>query len=159
MTKFSQLHADQKDAMTQFLAIGLGRLINDQMEHTNQAHKLLVLGNGAGIALLASFMGVILSNKQPIDDLVAPLGVFLLGTIFAAIIHAQLSVFMHGSVTFHFTQAQDFLLDRVDLEGFKNWVPNRTNKFIGAALPLASFLCFIIATGRCVYILAKLQPS
>ena len=81
MTKYKDFDDDQKSAVKELLFIGIERRIKEEGEYTNQVFKLLILGNGAGIALLSTFMGAIAASGNPISELVSPLWKFFLAQL------------------------------------------------------------------------------
>jgi hypothetical protein len=87
MTHFRDLDPNQKEAVRELLLRGIDRRIREDIEYTNQIFRLLIVGNGAGVALLATFMGAVAANGHPVSALVTPLWKFFLGCISAAFIY------------------------------------------------------------------------
>ena len=71
--KFSQLDARNAEAIAGFY-IKIAEITAAQSQQLAQdGLRLLVLGNGAGVAILATFLGGIIQNGKPVDDLLVPL--------------------------------------------------------------------------------------
>lgn len=128
------------------------------MEYTNHVYRLLVLGNGAGIALLASFMGVVAGRGHPVAELVPPLWKFLLGCILAALIYAPHMAVAAQAVNHAANQTIQFLKNEIDLESVQGWVLDRRGQRVIALLALSSFLLFVVGVIQCIYVLASLSP-
>lgn len=91
MTKFKELDNDQKGAFKDLMLRAVDRRIKEDIEYTQHSYRLLIIGNGAGIALLASFIGAIVGRGNPAAGaLIAPLWKFFLGCFLAAMIYAPL---------------------------------------------------------------------
>lgn len=121
MTRFNDLDADQKIAFKELLLRGIDRRIREDIEYTNHVYRLLILGNGAGIALLAPFLGAVAARGNPLGDLVSPLWKFFLGCVFAALIFAPLMAVAAQATTHTVNQAVEFFKNQADLESLQGW--------------------------------------
>lgn len=77
--KFSELSPEQKTAYQELFAAAYQTRIQDQHQYTQTGFRLLILGNGAGIALLATFMGAVAGESGEFGQLIAPLAKIFLG--------------------------------------------------------------------------------
>jgi hypothetical protein len=158
MTKFKEFDDDQRGALKEFLLCALDRRVKEDMENTNHAYKLLALGNGAGIALLASFIGVVAGRGQEVGDLVAPLWKFLLGCVLAALIYAPLMAVASQAVTHQANQAIQFIRNEIDLEQMQGWGLSKRGRLVVSILALSSLALFIAGVVQCIWILNSLKP-
>lgn len=158
MTKFREFDEDQRVVFKELLLRGIDRRIKEDMEYTGHVFRFLVLGNGAGIALLASFMGVVAGRGHPLDALVSPLWKFLLGAVFAALIYAPLMAVSTEATNKVLAEAVQFFKNELDFESMQGWALNKRGQRVVGFLILASFICFIWGVIQCVGILSSLKP-
>lgn len=155
MTKFKDFDDNQKDALKDLLLIAIERKIKEEIELTNQIFRLLILGNGAGIALLATFMGAIAATENPISELVSPLWKFLIGAVLAALIYAPLFA-VASQATIHVSnQVLEFLQNKIDLETIEGWGLSQTGLKLVRLLALLSLISFFWGVYQCISILEK----
>lgn len=158
MTKFRELDADQKAIVKEMLLRAIDRRVKEDMEYTSQVYRLLVLGNGAGIALLASFMGVVAGRGHSIDALVSPLWKFLLGCILGALIYAPHMGVAAQAVYHAANQTTQFLKNELDLESIQGWGLSKRGRKLIAILALGSLILFVLGVIQCIYLLSTLRP-
>lgn len=155
MTKFQDFDDNQKGALKDLLLIAIERKIKEEIELTNQIFKLLILGNGAGIALLAAFIGAIAATGHPISELVSPLWKFLFGAVFAALIYAPLFA-VASQATIHVSnQVVEFLQNKKDLEDMQSWGLSQTGLIFVRLLALSSLITFFWGVYQCISILER----
>lgn len=157
MTRFRDLDGDQKDAFKELLLRGIDRRIHEEIEYTNQVYRLLVLGNGAGIALLATFMGAVAATGNPFADLVAPLWKFFIGCVLAALIYAPLMAVSSQATNHIARQALAFFQNQIDIESLQGYGFNRLGLWVVRLLALASLSFFSWGVYQCIQILKSLQ--
>jgi hypothetical protein len=158
MTKFRELDSDQKAMAKEMLMRAIDRRVKEDIEYTNHVYRLLVLGNGAGIVLLASFIGVIAGKGQSVTELVPPLWKFLLGCILAALIYAPHMAVATQAVNHAAAQTLQFLKNEIELESIQGWVLNKRGQRVVALLALLSFALFVVGVLQCIYLLSSLRP-
>ncbi|WP_295625338.1 hypothetical protein [uncultured Nitrosomonas sp.] len=155
MTKFKEFDNDQKSAFKELLFIVMERRIKEEIEYTNHVFKFLVLGNGAGIALLAAFMGAIAATGNPISELVSPLWKFLIGATLAAFIYVPLFAVASQATIHAANQISDFFQNKLDFEEIGSWSLNRKGLIIVQLLALTSLILFFWGVYQCISILEK----
>lgn len=156
MTKFKEFDNNQKSAFKELLFIVMERRIKEEMEYTNHVFKFLIMGNGAGIALLAAFMGAIAAIGNPISELVSPLWKFLIGATLAALIYAPLFSVASQATMHTANQISDFLQNKLDFEDIRGWTLNKTGLVIVQLLASSSLILFFWGVYQCISILEKL---
>jgi len=67
--KFKEMNDEQQEAFKSFFLMVLTVKTQEEQQYTQQFFRLLMLGNGTGIALLATFMGALVRNDQHITQL------------------------------------------------------------------------------------------
>lgn len=155
MTKFRDLSPEQKEGIKELLLIGVERRIKEEIDYTNQIYRLLILGNGAGIALLTTFMGAILSSGNPIIELVSPLWKFLAGATFAALIYLPLMAVASQATIHNANQFSDFIQDKIDLEAIQGWGLSSGGRILILLFLLTSVSMFFWGVAQCITILAS----
>lgn len=155
MTKFKEFDNNQKSAFKELLFIIIERRIKEEIEYTSHVFKFLVLGNGTGIALLATFMGGIAATGNPISELVSPLWKFLIGATLAAFIYVPLFAVASQATIHTVDQVSDFLQSKLDFEDIKGWSLNKKGLLVVQVLASASLILFFWGVYQCISILEK----
>jgi hypothetical protein len=157
MTKFRDLDDDQRGAFKELFMRGLDRRIKEEMDFTNQAFRLLMLGNGAGIALLASFIGAVAGRGHPVGDLVSPLWKFLLGVVCAGLISAPFMAVASQATNHTINQLMQFFRNEIDIESMQGWGFTKRGRIVIGGLSLLSLLFFVIGVMQCIWLLNTLK--
>lgn len=156
MTFFKDLDDAQKDAIKDLVIRGVERRIQEETEYTNQVFRLLALGNGAGVVLLATFMGAIATAGNPIANLVAPLWKFFLGSVAAALIYAPLMAVAADATKHVADQAFKVFNNKMEIESLQGYGLNKRGLFIIRALAFTSLVLFAWGVYQCIRILNAL---
>lgn len=156
MTKFRDLDDNQKSAFQELIYLGIERRIKEEIDYTSQLLRLLLLGNGTGIALLFAFMGAIAASGNPVSELVSPLWKFFIGAFFASLIYAPLFAVAVQATNHTITQTIDFLQNKIDLEEMQGWGLTKTGVIFIQILASISLILFFWGVYQCVLILEKL---
>lgn len=156
VTKHDELTDEQRATVRELLAAATSRRIQDETTYTNQVFRLLILGNGAGIALLATFMGAVAAAGNPIGDLAGPLWKFLLGAILGAGVYVPLMAVASQATTHNEKQTLAFLKGEIDLENLQGWGLNRAGRIVVRLLAFSSFIVFTWAVIQCIFIVKSL---
>jgi hypothetical protein len=119
-------------------------------------YRLLVLGNGAGIALLATFMGAVAAAGNPLANLVAPLWKFFIGCVLAALIYAPLMAVASQATNHIANQAFAFFQNQIDIESMQGYGFNRLGLWVVRLLALGSLSFFSWGVYQCIQILKSL---
>lgn len=156
MTLFRDLDADQKDAFKELVLRAIDRRVREEIEYTNQVNRLLLLGNGAGVAILVTFMGSVASHGNPLAEFAAPLWKFFIGCVLAALIYLP-TLAVASQATFHIEkQAMSFFQNEIDLDTLRGYGFNRFGQWVISSLSLASLLFFSWGVYQCIQILKSL---
>lgn len=148
--KFSDLSDRHADAIASlYLKIAEIKAAESQ-ELARAGLRLLVLGNGAGILLLATFMGVIVQKGEPLSDLVTPLVWFLVGTILSALIYVPLIVVARDAANHLGTSIENFFKDKIELEELQSYGLTKRGAKIVNGLLMLSLFCFVVGVILCV---------
>ena len=156
MTQFKDFDDDQRVALKELLLRAVDRRVKEDMEYTNHVYRLLVLGNGAGIALWASFIGVVAGRGHPVGDLVSPLWKFLLGCVLAAFIYAPLMGVASQALNHQVKQTVQFFRNELEFETIQGWSLNKKGRILVGVLALSSLVCFVAGVSQCIWHLNSL---
>ncbi len=149
--KYSKMSEAQQAAYRDILGTIVNIKSQEEQKYTHDAFRLLVLGNAAGIAILAVFMGNLASKGDDFGALIVPLAFFFIGTILAALTYVPL-VAVANQATIHIVnQINDFFLDKLEFEQIRGYGFNVKGRRIVAALLGGSFTMFCMGVfGRLV---------
>ncbi len=152
--KYSQMSEAQQAAYRDILSTIVSVKSQEEQKYTHEGYRLLVLGNGAGIAILAAFMGSLAGTGNEFGPLLMPLKYFFVGTILAALTYVPLIAVANQATVKVTDQISDFFLDKLDIEKIRGYGFSRAGRVILALLLLGSFLSFCIGVYKCVSILS-----
>lgn len=156
MTYFKDLDPAQQEAFRELVLRAVDKRIREEMHYTNQVFRLLVFGNGAGVALLATFMGAVAATGNPVGELVTPLWKFFFGSVSAALIYGPLFA-VAGQATNHMGEmASKFILNEIEIESMQGYSLNRRGRLVVGFLALVSLLFFAWGVYQSVQILKSL---
>jgi len=147
------MNKDQKDAFKSLILQLVAARKEEESHYVQQFYKLLVLGNGAGIVLLATFMGAVAQNAEFVELLVTPLVCFSIGAVLAASIYFPLMAVAGQSTGAILKQASEFFLNEIELEDIQHYGLNTKGRIIVFTLCLASLGMFTAGLYMCVGIL------
>ena len=116
-----------------------------------------MLGNGTGIALLATFMGALVRNAQQIVQLKTPMIVFLIGAFIAASVYFPLMSVASAATNNITAQVTDFFLNKKDIETMQGYGLNRAGRAVVMLLLFASLVLFVIGVAMCIRILGGIS--
>lgn len=154
--KYNEMDDSQQAAFRDFLMQSVDRRINEETEYTNQLYRLLVLGNGTGIVLLATFMGSIAAEGRSISPLVPPLWKFFIGAVLAACIYFPLMAVASQATLSIANQVVAFFKNELDVEDLQGYGLNKLGRMIVLLLAISSLLLFGVGVYQCMAILSKL---
>lgn len=148
--KFSQLASRNAEAIAEFY-VKVAELKAAQSQQLAQdGLRLLVLGNGAGVAVLATFLGVIVERGKPIGDLLSPLIWFLIGATLAALIYLPLIAVADRAAKHIGESIENFFKDKLELEQLQGYELTKRGVLVVNALLLLSIICFVVGVFLCV---------
>lgn len=156
MARFRDLDPDEKDAFKELVLRGIDRRIREETEYTNQVIRFLVLGNAAGIVLLAGFMGGVASKDGALTELVSPLWKFFFGCVFAALIYAAHMVVSTQATNYILKQAVAFFKSEIEMESMSSYGFSKRGIWIVRLLALTSMIFFTWGVYQCIQILKTL---
>jgi uncharacterized membrane protein len=97
--KFKDMTDYQREAFRELFLTALAVRTTEEQQYTQQFYRLLMLGNGTGIALLATFMGALVSENKQVTQLRTPMIVFLVGACVASLVYLPLMSVANAATT------------------------------------------------------------
>jgi len=155
--KYKDMTDEQKEAFRGFFLMALTVKTQEEKAYTDQFFRLLMLGNGTGIALLATFMGALVRNAQQIVQLKTPMIVFLIGAFIAASVYFPLMSVANAATNNITAQVADFFLNKKDIETMQGYGLNRAGRAVVMLLLFASLALFVIGVAMCIRILGQIS--
>ncbi len=143
MTLFKDLDPEQREAFKSICLQALESKLKEDAIFTLQVYKFLVIGNAAGIALIAAFLSGALTAGFATSTLASPLWKFFLGAVAAAFIQVVHMAVSGDGVTYISKQVMDFFLNQHHIEEFQSWGLSKRGRKIVLGLMLISFLLFL----------------
>lgn len=142
--KFSELPERRANAIASlFLKVAEIKSAESQ-EISRAGLQLLVIGNGAGILVLATFMGVIVQKGDSLSDLISSLIAFLVGATSGALMYVPLIAVASDAASHLGTTIEKFFNDQIELEELQGYSLNKRGKLVVNGLLLLSILCFVV---------------
>ena len=151
--KFKELDSEQKTAFTQFFCNIQNIKTQEEQNIVNQFYRLLIVGNGAGILLLSTFMGALTANGRPIAQLLSPLLKFLIGAALATFILFFAMGIASQAVVHMERQIKEIFHNVLDVENYQGYGFSKGGMRILRAIILGSLTMFIWGVVQCVLIL------
>ena len=155
--KYKEMSDEQKEAFKGFFLMVLTVKTQEEKAYTDQFFRLLMLGNGTGIALLATFMGALVRNAQQIVQLKTPMIVFLVGAFVAALVYLPLMTVANAATNNITTQVTDFFLDKKDVETIQGYGLNRAGRAVVMLLLFSSLILFVVGVAMSIRILGRIS--
>jgi len=142
--KYKDMSKEQQDAFKGYFLMALTVKTQEEKAYTDQFFRLLMLANGTGIALLATFMGALIRNAQQVVQLKTPMVIFLIGACIAALVYVPLMAVANTATNVIATQVTDFFLNNKDLETIQGYGLSLRGRVVVMLLLLASLILFVI---------------
>ncbi len=120
--KYSEMNDDQKEAFREYYMLVLQTRIAEGQKYSDQVLRFLILGNGAGILLLATFMGTLAGNNKNFSMMVNPLMGFVLGLLFASLVFIPLLYIANKSANKISNQSIDFFFNQSDTCNLRDYI-------------------------------------
>jgi hypothetical protein len=156
MTHFKDLDNDQKNAFKDLLMRAIDRRVREELDYTNQVFRFLVYDHGAGVALLATFMGAVAAAGSPLAALVSPLWKFFIGCIIAAVIYAPMMAVAGDATNHTVNQAVNFFLNQLPVEDLKGYHFSTFGQAVVRILAMTSLTFFSWGVYQSIQILKLL---
>lgn len=153
--KYKDMTQEQQEAFRGFLLNIVGIKSQEEQQYTQQFYRLLILGNGAGIVLLATFMGAVAGQGAQLAELVTPLIKFFFGAILAALVFFPLMGVANQATAHIGNQVSKFFLNELDIEQLQGYGLNKVGRIIIYALLIGSLASFGIGVYQCIGILGR----
>jgi hypothetical protein len=151
--KYKEMSEEQKEAFRQYFIDVLRIKSQEEQQYVQQAYRLLILGNGTGIVLLATFMGALAGKAANFHLLVAPLTKFFIGAIFAALVYIPLMAVSNQATITIAKQITDFFLNKKDVEEIQGYGFNKIGWCVVRTLLILSAVAFFWGVYECLSIL------
>lgn len=142
--KFSELPERRANSIASFFLKVAEIKSAESQEISRAGLQLLVIGNGAGILVLATFMGVIVQKGDSLSDLISPLIAFLVGATLGALMYIPLIAVASDAASHLGTTIEKFFNDQIELEELQGYSLTKRGKFVVNGLLLLSILCFVV---------------
>lgn len=152
--KYEDMTQEQQEAFRGLLLNIVGIKSQEGQQYTQQFYRLLILGNGTGIVLLATFMGAVADQSAQLTPLVAPLIKFFIGAILAALVFFPLMGVANQATVHIGNQVNAFFLNQLDIEQFQGYGLNKLGRLIIYALLIGSLVAFSMGVYQCIGILS-----
>jgi hypothetical protein len=154
--KYDEMNEKQRDALKNMFLTVLNVKSQEEQLYTQQFFRLLVLGNGSGIILLASFMGALVHKSESIHLLKRPLLMFFIGALLAAFVYVPLVLVSSQATDYMFRQIQEFFLNKRALEQITGYSFSRRGIIIVLVLLIGSLGFFSAGVFLCISALGKM---
>jgi len=151
--KYSQLATKNGEAIASFYIKITEMCGNDSRQLTREGLRLLVLGNGAGVAIIATVLGIIIQRGEPIDNLPVPLVIFIIGTALAASVYLPLIAVATDTAKHIGESIEKVFRDELDLEHLQGYGFSKRGIVLVRVLLSLSIVSFIAGVALGVYAL------
>jgi hypothetical protein len=155
--KFEEMDEPQQEAFKSLFITALTVRTQEEQQYTQQFYRLLMLGNGTGIALLATFMGALVRNNQQVIQLRTPMIVFLVGASVASLVYLPLMSVANAATNNITTQVTEFFLNKKEVETLQGYGLNPAGRIVVTLLLFASLVLFVIGVVMCIRILGRIS--
>ena len=155
--KFEEMDKPQQEAFRSLFITALTVRTQEEQQYTQQFYRLLMLGNGTGIALLATFMGALVRNNQQVIQLRTPMIVFLVGASVASLVYLPLMSVANAATNNITTQVTEFFLNKKEVETLQGYGLNPAGRIVVTLLLFASLVLFVIGVVMCIRILGRIS--
>jgi hypothetical protein len=153
--KFKDLSDYQREAFRELYLTALAVRTTEEQHYTQQFYRLLMLGNGTGIALLATFMGALVKENKQVTQLRTPMIVFLIGACAASLVYFPLMSVANAATNNITNQVTEFFLNKKDLETIQGYGLNLAGRIVISVLLFASLVLFVVGVILCIRILGR----
>lgn len=154
--KFQEMDEKQKDAIKDVILIALNVRTQEEQKYTHESYRLLVLGNGMGIVLLATFMGAVVPNNGQVTMLKTPLIMFFIGALLAALVYVPLTAVASQATNNITNQVTEFFLNKKEFEELQGYGLNCAGRIVVNVLLLSSLVMFSWGVYKCIGVLGRL---
>jgi hypothetical protein len=152
--KFKDMNEYQQEAFRELFLTALTVRTQEEQQYSQQFYRLLMLGNGTGIALLATFIGALVRDNKQVTQLRTPMIVFLVGACVASLVYLPLMSVANAATNNITNQVTEFFLNKRDVETLQGYGLNLAGRIVVKFLLFASLTLFVI--GVCIRILGRL---
>ena len=156
MTLFKDLDPEQREAFKSICLQALESKLKEDTTFTLQVYKFLVIGNGAGVALVVAFLSGAFTAGIATSALASPLWKFFLGAVAAAFIQVVHMAVSADGVPYISKQVSDFFLNQQHIEEFQSWGLSERGKKIVLGLMLVSFVLFLWGSIQSLLLIQRL---
>ncbi len=151
--KFQDMTREQQEAFSGLLLNIVSIKSQEEQQFTQQFFRLLILGNGMGIVLLATFMATMSGGSVQLLGLAAPLLKFFVGAILAALVFFPLMAVSNQATIYISGQVTKFFLNEIDIEEFRGYGLNKLERLAINVLLVGSLVAFSLGVYECIGVL------
>ena len=151
--KFQDMTREQQEAFSGLLLNIVSIKSQEEQQFTQQFFRLLILGNGVGIMLLATLMATMAGDAGQLIGLATPLIKFFVGAILAALVFFPLMAVSNQATVYIGGQVTKFFLNEIDIEEFRGYGLNKLERLAINLLLVGSLLAFSLGVYECIGVL------
>ncbi len=151
--KFQDMTREQQEAFSGLLLNIVSIKSQEEQQFTQQFFRLLILGNGMGIVLLATFMATMSGDSAQLLGLATPLLKFFVGAILAALVFFPLMAVSNQATIYIGGQVTKFFLNEIDIEEFRAYGLNKLERLAINVLLVGSLVAFSLGVYECIGVL------
>jgi hypothetical protein len=148
--KFSELPDKQTNALIEFYARITDICSQEARSYSLAGFRLLLLGNSAGVAFLATTLAGLYTANASREDLILPLILFLVGVLFAGLAYLPVIGVASNAAKHIGESVEKFIKDELDLEELQGWGHTKFTMGILRGCILVSLGCLLIGVGLSV---------
>lgn len=142
--KFSEIPEKKATALIAFYTRIVDVIAQEQRAYSLAGFRLLLMGNGAGIVLLASTLAGLYTSNASRGALVTPFILFLLGALFAGLAYFPVIAVASGAAKHIGESVEKFIKDEIDLEQLQGWGHSKASLNVLRLFVFISFVCLIL---------------
>ncbi|MBT5305468.1 MAG: hypothetical protein HOL31_10350 [Candidatus Scalindua sp.] len=150
------MNDDQKEAFREYYMLVLQTRITSMQRYSDQVLRFLLLGNGAGILLLATFMGNLAGNNKDFSMMVNPLMAFVFGLLLAALVFIPLIYIANKSVNKISNQSIDFFFNHSSTCNLRDYIVKPFLRIVVMGLFIISAIMFFLGVYQSFTILKQI---
>lgn len=152
--KFSQIPERNAEALRTFYLTVAETTASESQRYSHEGLRLLLVGNGAGIAVIASLSSGYLAAGGKFGELAAPVIAFLIGTLLAGLAYIPL-IAVSGNAASHIGRALEaFFQDQYEVEELQSWGFTKGGRILLLSLFAAALLSFLVGMILTLYTLS-----
>ena len=155
--KFSDFSDREAQALVTYYTQLLTVKAQEDQSYNQAGVRLLLLANGAGIALLGTFVGGLAQAQTPLTPFILPLICFLTGLITGGLLYLPLMAVSSNAITVMGQNIELFITNKKNIEELQYYGFNRRGRIIMLSIALISMGSFVAGVWQSVSALIQLS--